>query len=125
MHRILSRIPVLQRDWLERWGQRDASFNPALKHRATENLLHCFLEGYYPNYAPLVLASERRKIIAHGVSHGIRQMGQSAQEGRQPRRNNLSPMRISFPLPGLAALHDVNPRLAPWVMIWRSSGATQ
>jgi len=49
------------------------------------------------------LASERRKIIAHGVSRGIRQMGESAPEGRQTRRNNLSPIRILSPLPGLGS----------------------
>ena len=49
------------------------------------------------------IASERRKIIAHGVSRGISQMGESAPEGRRTRRNNLSPLRILSPLPGLGS----------------------
>jgi len=43
-------------------------------------------------------------------------MGESAPEGRKTRRNNLSPIRILPPLPGLGS-YDANPRLAPWVML--------
>src|SRR2546430_12114987 len=61
------------------------------------------MKAYHPHYAPLALASERRKIIAHGVSRGIGQVGESAPEGRQTRRNTLSPIRILSPLPGLGS----------------------
>ena len=88
---------------------------PAQKRKA---FLRVFMKSSTTqNYAPLVLASERRKIIAHVVSRGIREMDEGAPEGRKIRRNNLSPMQILSIVPGLVSwmplplLSSASPRL--------------
>src|SRR5439155_23481525 len=67
-----------------------------------------------PPRPPSLVDAYHKLSLASGISlgeaqgncprrRGIRQMGESAPEGRQTRRNNLSPIRILSPLPGLVS----------------------